>query len=184
MEKRAAKAEQVYTLTGVEMNLTDSGSRRNLFWYDADRNLVYYVESSLGADDLAAAFADMQLRLPVYEPTWLPEGFEVAERRDYYPYYDIDYYDSNSDMYSYFGYFDMSEDSSMSVDRLGDDLSFEKIELPSVECYYYPPTEESQADYYIIVDETDRIIFTFVTELEKDTAIKIIESIKCTESDW
>ena len=50
--------------------------------------------------------------------------------------------------------------------------------------YYYPSTDISQADYYVIVDEADYVAFTFVTGLNYETSKRIIESIKCTEIVW
>jgi len=58
------------------MFLSVGNGKCDLFWYDADRDLAFYVESNLDSNTLILCFDVLQMRLPLYEPTWLPDGYE------------------------------------------------------------------------------------------------------------
>lgn len=183
--KRAQSAEKVYTSTGVEMNLTDSGNHRNLFWYDPDRDLAYYVESSLGAEALAAVFSDIQLRLPLYEPTWLPEGYEVADVDSSYPFYDVVY--SNGDEYFdvYYDCSDLAETDLVFVVSPNEEaVTTETVSIQGKEGFFHPHNDERDGGDLIIIDEKNNLVYMIESNIDKQSIVRIGESIEFKETEW
>ena len=186
IEKRGQKAESVTAANGVPMYFA-AGSPNELFWYDKDRNLVFYVESNLSKDALLDCFASVYLRLPLYEPSWLPEGYKEVQRMDHYPYYDIVYAVSDTDLYQHiilYSYCDIAETDGLVIDRLGDKVAAEDVYIDDILCKYYPHTDGIEGGDLIIINEKDKLIYMIESDLEKNLLLRFAESIVCVEKSW
>ena len=183
IEKRGQKAESVTAANGVPMYFA-AGSPNELFWYDKDRNLVFYVESNLSKDALLDCFASVYLRLPLYEPSWLPEGYEVVDRMDYYPNYDITYYNPSTDSYIYYNYSDLAETDLITIDQLGYDVIVEDVVINGEHSYYFPSADGGPGEDLIYINSTERIVLMLTSDIGKENCVKLAESIRLVETIW
>ena len=61
------------------VSYTESGLSK-LFWYDKYSGISYRAESNLDQDALVKVFKDsIEMHPPIYEPTWLPEGYVLYD---------------------------------------------------------------------------------------------------------
>ena len=169
----------------MEKYYKDAGSLGQAFWYDHQRHLVFFVDSSLSKADLAQCIERISFRLPKYEPTWLPEGYVISEegRENVYPMLSNVYYDNSGNGFIY-TCCALEELDGIMVDRLGDTIQSEHLWINNNEAYFYPASEKVPGADLIIVDESNGLVFELNGLLERDVMIKIAESIKRTEIIW
>ena len=187
IEKRSAEAERVTTANGVPMSYLQGSSKNELFWYDADRSLVFSVESNLDKDALLDCFSSVSYRLPLYEPTWLPEGYKEVQRMEHYPYYDIIYAVSDLDFSQHvilYSYCDIAETDGVVIDRLGDDVVVEGVRINGILGKYYPHTDGMEGGDFILINEKDKLIYMIESDLDKNLILRLAESIMCVEESW
>ena len=186
IEKRSASAELLLEDGIIKKYYTQTSKGSKLFWYDPQQSLVFYVESSLGKESLAAAFKIVSMRLPMYEPTWLPEGYtEIAEERVIdRSGIDLVYADANGEPAIGFGCYDMSVFNGLIVDRLGDDVDTEKMMINGNSAFYHPGTENTPAGTIVMMDEKNHLVIWINALLNKESLVSLTESIECTESEW
>ena len=183
LEKRGQKAEPVTAANGVPMYYA-AGSPNELFWYDADRKLIFSVESNLNRNMLLSSFASVDYRLPLYEPAWLPEGYEGIDKTDYYPNYDITYYNPATDSYIYYSYSDLAETDLITIDQLGEDVIVEDVIINGEQSHYFPSANGNQDGDLVYIFETENIVIILTTDIGIDNCVRFAESIRCTESSW
>ena len=183
LEKRGQKAESVTAANGVPMYYA-AGSPNELFWYDKDRDLVFYAESNLDKDALLDCFASTVLRLPQYEPSWLPEGYVEADRMDYYPNYDITYYNPSTDSYIYYNYGDQAETDLIAIDQLGYDIIAEDVIINGEHSYYYPSADGGPGEDLVYINNSNHIVFILTSDIGKENCVRLIESIRLVENNW
>ncbi len=182
--RRAEKAELVPEDGPIKKYFTVSASENRLFWYDPDRALVFTVRSSLGKETLVDIFSRLSYRLPMYEPTWLPEGVKVMYVQDVYPQKIIVYGNDKFEDVLYIIIQDMAESAGVVIDRLGDGIIQYDVEFSEKHCYVYPASEHSMANELICVDENNNLIVTMNGILSESDLLKMIESAEITETDW
>lgn len=183
IEKQKAGAELLAVSGSIEKYCFDAGASRRVFWYDHQRELVFFADSSLDRDILAASLDSISIRLPLYEPAWLPEGYEEAEQNTEYPSVMITYMDSNSKGMIIYCYSDMAETDLVAIDQIGKDLDFETVQINGIRAYYYSYKDEEGGDL-IWIDEETKLVFTISTSVSRDELLLFANSIKCVELDW
>ena len=181
IEARSAGAETAVSAQGVKMFLEEGRNVSHLFWYEPHQDLAYYVESNLDKDILIKCFDVYSLRLPVYEPAWLPEGYEAVYRNDAYPQYALDFYNADTGEYIYYSYTDAAETDLVFADRLEDDTIVEEVIINGNQGYYFPKTENVADNDMVIIDTSNHLVFTISAELDKAIMVRIAESIICKE---
>ena len=188
LEKQAASAELFLEDGIIKKYITQSGSKNKLFWYDPQRNLVFRVESNLDRTALEECFRTMDFRLPLYEPTWLPEGFEISERIDHYMEEFILYEDPKTQAVLFFTYTDMAEANDLYIFKVAgeypDEIRSEAVTVSGGSAYYYPSTDNDVGADLVWIDEIDHIVFVISGTAGKETMIRIAESVCCTETKW
>ena len=80
LEKLEKKHGQISIFMGQQaVSYTESGLSK-LFWYDKYSGISYRAESNLDQDALVKVFKDsIEMHPPIYEPTWLPEGYVLYD---------------------------------------------------------------------------------------------------------
>ena len=186
IEKRSADAELLLESGIIKKYYTRSKKSSKLFWYDPQQDLVFYVESSLGKEDLASAFDTISMRLPMYEPTWLPEGYKEIEKEHEVnaAYIRLVFADESGETTTYFGCYNMSIISGIAIDKLGDDVITEELFIEGKEAFYHPGTENEPGNNLIIIDMKNDLAFEIYSMLPKEDIVEIANSIKCTETEW
>ena len=188
--QKPADASETYLIFDYyEAYYTESGRCRQLRWYDPDRDLVFCAGSDINDKEaFINAFKEIDLRLPHYEPDWIPEGYEEYERSDDYPSFCIHYSDKEGRRPIYYYVYDMAESDMIFVQKgVGeetDDAVYEKIQIGSMPAYYCPPTEHDGGAELIIIDEKDHFIYCITADLSEEELIRMAESIKCSETSW
>lgn len=181
IDKRGTSSEIITSSMGVQMFLSAGNGKCDLFWYDADRDLAFYVESNLDSNTLIRCFDILQMRLPLYEPTWLPDGYEEVNDFSGFLTHYIDYYYPKTGDYIYYGYSDMAETDMVFIDKLGDDIVVDQLLINGNQAYIFPETEGTFGSDLIIIDETNHIVFTISSMLEREDLLILAESITCKE---
>ena len=182
-------AEKYLIFGYYEAFLVQSGTEKQLCWYDPDRNLAFYVESDMkDKESFLEAFSEIRVRLPHYEPTWIPEGYEECERVDEYPSFSVYYKEQDSNRFIYFDVYDLAESNMLFVQKgVGedmDDVVCEMIMIGLMKAYYYPSTEHDSSAELILIDEEQNLEYWITAELYIDDLCKIAESIQCMETSW
>ncbi|MBQ2311879.1 MAG: hypothetical protein II185_04955, partial [Firmicutes bacterium] len=84
-EKQAEKLKQSITgngsvtiYNGYNALLIERSNKTVLKWYEPQNMLGFSAESNLPAYELVQAFSQMDMHLPDFAPTWIPDGFELA----------------------------------------------------------------------------------------------------------
>ena len=65
-----------------------------------------------------------------------------------------------------------------------DDIEYEEIQIGNFNVMYYSSTEHDESLELIWIDETDHLVFTFEGNIQKDIAIRIVQGIRCIETEW
>ena len=184
IEKQKAGAELLAVSGPIEKYCLDAGASRRVFWYDHQRELVFFADSSLDRDILAASLDSISIRLPLYEPAWLPEGYEEAERNTEYPWMNIIWQNEKGD-YLTLDYLDMAEADNINVWSRGDDVESETVYVAGQIGTYYPPSENDPGSVIIWIDEESHLVFLVIADaMEQPELIDFANSIKCVELDW
>jgi hypothetical protein len=179
--KDSESAEVIIMNHGIEMYCIKNGSTCKMFRYDAERDLAFYIESDLSKETLSKVFYDINYRLPLYEPSWLPDGYEESERYELYLEYDIDYYNADSGDYVYYSCSDMSATDLVFIDHLGDDIVVEKISINGNQSYFFPKTDSVLDNDLVIIDESKKTVHIITSTLDRSVILHIAESIVCKE---
>ena len=187
IERRGKEAELLLESGIIKKYYVQTSKSSKLFWYDPQHELVFYVESSLGRQELASAFENVSMRLPMYGPTWLPEGYKEMEEERIVDSSCIElvYADSEGEPAIGIGCYNRATFFGLSVDGLGDDVSeTEKLMINGNVAFYHPGTENDPSVSLIMIDEHNHLVIWIDALLGKDDLIRLTESIKCTESEW
>ena len=190
IERQGAGAESVTVANGLTAYYKEgrrnifTGVRTNkLFWHDKDRNLAFYVYSSLDRDALLEIFSDLSCRLPYYGPSQLPEGYEEASREGSHPYVTVRYRASGGDEII-FRYADLSGAEGLIVDTDAGTMLYEVVQINDIEGHYYEPSGQSGDSTLIWIDEKNNIMFELNGMLSREDMIKLAGSIGCKEPGW
>lgn len=181
IEARSAGAETAVSAQGVKMFLEEGRNVSHLFWYEPHQDLAYYVESNLDRETLLRSFDTMNMRLPLYEPAWLPEGYIIDYRNDFYPQYVMDFCNADTGEYIYFGYTDAAETDLVFVDHLRDEIKVEEVIVNGNHGFFFPQTESTNDNDLVVIDESNNLVFMISSVLEYEEIIRIAESIVCKE---
>ena len=187
IEKTAQNAEQYLVFEYYKMYLTKTRGTYKLCWYDPDRELVFYVRSDLDKDILVRTFSTIDFRLPLYEPVWLPEGFEEYDRTEDYPSINIHYSDNNGRQLHYEvtdRYVTDIVQISKGLGLNSDEVLQETVTVRGMMGYYYPQTMHDNSSDMVLIDEKNDLVFILTGTIEKSELIQIAENIKCLENDW
>ena len=176
--RRAEKAELVPEDGPIKKYFTASASENRLFWYDPDRALVFTVRSSLGKESLTEIFSNLSYRLPMYEPTWLPEGFTLTLTDDDYPTILIICENTKGQLLTAQVY-DMAETDSISVFETTNSIVYEDISVNGIPGYYFAQSEHSVTSNIVWRNESDHIIFIVSGgNVSKDNLLRFAEGIQ------
>ena len=182
--KRQSETAELLLKDGIiEKYCVKQGRFTRVVWYDPQRELVFFADSTLDRSVLEECLRSISFRLPLYEPTWLPEGYEKADLAFYYPLVDVLYINASGDLIMY-GYTDLAETSVIGIEHLEVDTGMERLVINGMEAYYSPHDEEREGGDLIIIDEENKLVFMIEAGIEKDMITKLAESIICTETDW
>lgn len=178
IEARSAGAETAVSAQGVKMFLEEGRNVSHLFWYEPHQDLAYYVESDLDRETLLRCFDTLNMRLPLYEPTWLPSRYEETDRIYDYPYNYIVYTDvNNPELLLLFYYSDMAETDLITIWKGHDDIEPESIALNNCNAFLFLPSKNDIGSELVWVDETNNLVFVLSGELSKEDIVSIANSV-------
>ena len=166
--------------------MNEGRNKTSLKWYNPQNMLGFSAESNIPADELIQAFSEMDGHLPIFEPTWVPEGFElIIQEGDLgstsYAYMHpttgnvivLQYYDyGNIDQFTgFFTEADVSEEISINGFRAI--LGYTDIGSPD-----YDPKNIYNGLSIIWVDDVNHLIFAVDSSIDRDESIMFAESIR------
>ena len=192
-EKRAEKLKQdiekncsVTLYHGYNALLTESRNKTTLKWYNPQNMLGFSAESNIPANELIQAFSEMDGHLPDYEPTWVPEGFElIIQERDLGSTSFVYMQPSTSNIVA-LQYFDYGNEDTIGSELAKGDV-IEEITINGWRAsLIYTDSEDPNYDsddpfnglVLIWTDENNHLIFMVVGAVSKDTAVSFAESVK------
>ena len=184
VKKQSIGAEVLIDNGSIVKYCLDSETSRRVFWYDQNRQLVFFVDSNVNRETLVESIGRVSLRLPLYEPTWLPEGYEEVERINSYPWVDI-LWQNDEEKLLFVDYVDMSEVDDVNIWNRGDEVESEAVFVAGCSGTYYPPSEHDPGNGLVWIDEDKRLVYIISAEsLEKEMLVQFANSIICTEEEW
>ncbi len=128
------------------------------------------VDYTFGHTDDSHAYA-------IHEPAWLPEGYMKTDDIDSYPSRIIVYTDAVNDRSIVLSYYDIAQTDVINIDHLGEDITPEEVFIKGTKCQFYPPTENSGGGELVWVNENAGLVIVINSELNKEEAVKLAESI-------
>ena len=178
---------QTISVNGLNASFYPAGGTsqtNNLIWIDELHNIIFSVNSGLGKDimlriaESVALETQAQPALPLYAPTWVPEGCRLTE--DYVStnrrtmYYEND---STEDCVS-FDYFFMDEGTLIELQDSEGISEPEHFAINGMAAEFYSANENSAENNLIWFDETKGIAFTLYSGLSKADMFRIAESVR------
>lgn len=191
-EKRAEKLKQdiekngsVTLHHGYNALLTEGRNKTTLKWYEPQNMLGFSAESNIPADELIQAFSEMDIRLPEYEPTWIPDGFELVYENHGPTYTSLTYVNDETDGMIGFDYYDYgNEDSFTGLLTDADIIEETNINGYKATLAYTDKTSEVYDINNIYnglalvwIDDEINIIFIVSGSISAENAIRFSESI-------
>ena len=181
LEKLKRKYGTVSIFNGNEAVSYSQQGLSTLTWYDKYSQITYWAESDLSVDDLASIFAEsIEMHPPLYEPTWLPEGFVVCDI-----YVDkggstITYFSEKSEVFIIVSCDDQGETERVFVDGRGES---KEVAVNGNKATVYWGEEPVPGTVLVMVDETIHMVFVIDTDvIDPELVIKIAESLEVVES--
>lgn len=183
--KRLEKLEKKYGHINIFMGQQAVAYTENdlsmLCWYDKYSQICYLAESNMDQDLLVSIFKEsIEMHPPVYEPTWLPEGYVL-----YDSYLDAStcekiYHNENSGEFIVISCVDQGESERVFVD--GDGESREAL-IKGNKATVYWGEEIVHGTVLVMVDESAHIVFVIdIDAIDPDVAVKIAESLEMVEA--
>ena len=181
LEKFEKKHGQISIFMGQQaVSYTENGLSM-LCWYDKYSQICYLAESNMDQDLLVSIFKEsIEMHPPVYEPTWLPEGYVL-----YDSYLDAGtcekiYHNENSGEFIVISCVDQGESERVFVD--GDGESREVL-IKGNKATVYWGEEIVHGTVLVMVDESAHIVFVIdIDAIDPDVAVKIAESLEMVEA--
>ena len=183
IKERAESAELLLKDGIIEKYYTQNGSASELFWYDPQRELVFYVESNLDKAALAECFKGISFRLPLYEPTWLPDGFETVEFSLESLSCHITYVDDHGNGIVY-SYYEKQNTQNIVFDYFGEDIEVKSGNIGGYYSYYSPFPDGQTGGDLLIIDDDRTLVYVIEATISFEELAKLVENIQCTETDW
>lgn len=163
--------------------------RTTLTWYDKYTLTSFKAESDLTLEELVQALSEMDAHLPEYVPTWIPEGFELADEYRDKGGASLTYMRPGTDELIGLDYFDYSNiDSFEGYMTDADVLKEIEINRHKGSLGY---TDTSDGDYdpdniynglmLMWVDSDKNIVFFIEGSISPETAIRFAEGIKAVD---
>ncbi len=148
-----------------------------LTWYDKYHQIIYWIESNLSDDDLVNSFAEsIEMHPPLYEPTWLPEGYVYNDIYIDTGGCETAYYNEVSGDYIIISCDDQGETERVFVDGQGE--SKEVVINGNIATVYWGE-EPIPGTVLVMIDETVHMVFVIDTDIiDPELVIKIAESLE------
>ena len=182
--KQSNDAEKILLSASREAYYIEKGNSRNLFWYNDDLGLSFSIESDLDKETLIETFSSLEYRLPRYEPTWLPEGYELTET-------DISilgrtaiYTHKSTDRIIVCDYSDKATFNGFEVDGMGYEIVSETVSSNGKEYFFAYSGRDKEFTKTSFIDEQSNLVYTLSGYLTREESLKILKSIIITETEW
>lgn len=184
VDRQREGADLLVSSGSADKYCLESKNAVRVFWYDAQRQLVFFVDSNMSREALAECLDIISVRLPLYEPARLPEGYAETERKDQYPWMSFVWQNDQKAQLT-LDYQDMSQADGVYVWSRGDDVVSETVEVAGCTGTYYPASEHEKGSGIVWVDEKLNMIFIInADDMDKAELVAFADSIRCTESVW
>ena len=180
IEKLEKKHGTVSIFMGQQAVLYTERGLSKLVWYDKYPQIIYWVESSMGQDALLNIFKDsIEMHPPIYEPTWLPNGYVVDDIYIDKGTVEISYINDNTSDFIVINCGDLGETESAFV--LGDNVeNVLNIDINGINAAIYCHNEGLFVGTdLVMIDETRNMVFTIETgSIDPDLVEKIARSLE------
>lgn len=123
-------------------------------------------------------FAQPEAELPEYAPTWIPEGFALDERVELDGWVLCMYLNFDTGEMLSFSYEQASADTQVQIGGYDDEPApvSEPCTVNGMTADYYPISESGTSNL-IWIDESQGVVFTINSTLEKDVMLHMAESV-------
>ena len=128
-------------------------------------------------------FVQTESPLPEYAPTWLPEGFALDERVEFDGWVLYMYLNSSTGEMLSFDYKQASADTQVQIGGYDDEPVpvSEPCTVNGMTADYYPISDSGTSNL-IWIDESQGVVFTINSTLEKGVVLHIAESVSLFNS--
>lgn len=181
LEKLEKKNGQISIFMGQQaVSYTENGLSK-LFWYDKYSGISYWADSNMDQEALVNVFKDsIEMHPPIYEPTWLPDGYVLYDTYIDGGSSNIVYYNENTDDIIEVECGDLGTEYGSFVDGTG---SSKETVVNGIPATVYWGLDQIDGTVLVMIDDTkNTIISVFAGMLGPDEVVSIAESLAVVDS--
>ncbi len=181
LEKLEKKHGQISIFMGQQaVAYTDNGLSK-LFWYDKYSGISYWAESNMDQDALVIVFKDsIEMHPPIYEPTWLPDGYVLYDTYIDGGNCDLSYFNEKTDSIIEIECSDLGITDRLFIDGTGP--SKEMI-INGTNVAVYWGQDSVKGTVLVMVDEIHNMVITMYTGMiDPDLVTSIAENLTIVNS--
>ena len=181
LEKLEKKHGQISIFMGQQaVSYTENGLSK-LFWYDKYTGISYRAESNIDQEALVNVFKQsIEMHPPIYEPTWLPDGYFLYDTYIDGGSCDVSYINDETGDIIAIDCGDLGIEDKLYVDGTG---SFKAAIVNGKNAAVYWGQEPVKGTILVMIDEDHNTVITIYTGmLDPDLAVSIAEHLAIVDS--
>ena len=171
---KGAVAAMLFVLIGFSMLFAFSTETRAA--------VTGWFKEQLGVVTTYWTDANENTTLPTYEPTWIPDGYEVVQEENNGD-VKLTVYQFGDDITNGFiiGYWIATEDSKLFLDTMGDDYDIEQVTVHGYNGEFYIAQDPDNSSDLLWLDERTNTIITVSGFYDKVDILRIANGIRLVD---
>ena len=176
LEKLEKKHGQISIFMGQLAITYEENGLSKLSWYDKYSGISYWAESNMSQDALISVFKEsIEMHPPIYEPTWLPEGYVVDDIYIDGGICSVSYYNETTKDIIVIDCGDLGTEERIFVDGVG--LSKDVL-VNNIPATVYWGEQPYPGTVLVMIDESMNMVTTVYTGIiDPDLVVKIAEGL-------
>ena len=177
LERLEKKHGQISIFMGQLAVAYEENGLSKLSWYDKYSGISYWAESSMSKDALIGVFKEsIEMHPPLYEPTWLPEGYVLYDTYIDAGGWNLSYHNEATDGIIVIECSDLGDTDQIFLDGSG--LSKDVL-VNNVPATVYWGEQPIAGTVLVLIDESRNLVTSVYTVIiDPDLAVKIAEGLK------
>jgi hypothetical protein len=181
LEKLEKKHGQISIFMGQQAVSYTENSLSKLFWYDKYTGISYRAESNMDQEALVNVFKQsIEMHLPIYEPTWLPDGYFLYDTYMDGGSCNLTYYNKTTDSIIVIECGDLGLEDRFYVDGTG---SSKTVLVNNKPATVYWGQEQIDGTVLVMIDESrNTIISVYTGVLDPNLVVSVAKSLTVVDT--
>ena len=181
LEKLEKKHGQISIFMGQQAVAYTESDLSKLFWYDKYSGISYWAESDMDQDALVDVFKEsIEMHPPIYEPTWLPDGYFLYDTYMDGGSCNLTYYNDTTDSIIVIECGDLGLEDRFYVDGTG---SSKTVLVNNKPATVYWGQEQIDGTVLVMIDESrNTIISVYTGVLDPNLVVSVAKSLTVVDT--